>query len=297
MICRFNIYIPIHLSINCNGIGLIQASYWMYGWYSMMDSNFHISSTTQAEFKPKGSIESWICLVSIYLSSSTISPRAEGRHIHRTTAMTAMAAQTRSTVSFEPQRAANQLLYQFAGLLKSFQLIYLLPLQVLWFLKNNRAKDHSNQSHWVWMEWEDALLRCSAGGAGRTHDLLVCLSTPDTSFIPPCSSSSPCFLQPSTLLCHCLPLSLLLLRMMHPLLIMRRKQHLPLHLLGSPSCTFRLCLSHWLWCSPPSHQAHQAGVQAPPVRPQICASQSPSAQAKEDSSPTLWLSQTQVLYV
>ena len=56
-----------------------------------------------------------------------------------------------------------------------------------------------------------------------------------TSFIPPCPLSSPCFFQPSSLLCHCLHLSLPLLRMMHPLLTLRRKQHPPLHLLGNPS--------------------------------------------------------------
>ena len=56
-----------------------------------------------------------------------------------------------------------------------------------------------------------------------------------TSFIPPCPLSSPCFLQPSSLQCPCLHLILPLLRMMHPLLTMRRKQQPPLHLLGSPS--------------------------------------------------------------
>ena len=30
------------------------------------------------------------------------------------------------------------------------------------------------------MEWAQ-LQRCSRGGAGRTHDVLVCLSTPDNS--------------------------------------------------------------------------------------------------------------------
>ena len=47
----------------------------------------------------------------------------------------------------------------------------------MYYSRNNKAKDHSH-SIFIEFEWNERT-RCCRGGARRTHDLLVCLSTPE----------------------------------------------------------------------------------------------------------------------
>ena len=157
------------------------ASVWYRCHTGCMDNNddrfkFNISSTTPAKSKPKG----LICLLLIYISRSMISLKEGGLCIHGMTATTAtMPTPTQTTISCiswttksckpTPTLVCSPFEETSIDIQSSFAAVVLLK-------KQQSKGPFTLNLHWV--EWNERT-HCCHGGAGRTHDLLVCLSTPE----------------------------------------------------------------------------------------------------------------------